>query len=149
MGKTGAVVLALVVGVVIGYYIGTRPKGGGGVEITPQEKCRTPQNQFIGVSLQGTPVCSDVAVSKSADDKIQWETTPGASLWISFPSGGFGATNSGGTNTQQFSVPRTYTVTGTPTPIDYRINVFGIGTPTPPQGVTPTPQANGRIIIMK
>ena len=145
MGKTGAVVLALVVGIGIGYYIGTRPKGGGDGQVPAT--CITPQDHIIDVSLQGTPTCPDAVLSKRNNNQIVWQTTPGATLWISFPTGGFGSSSSGG-NTQRFSIPQTYTPNLTPTPIDYRINVFGIGTPTP-QGLTPTPQAHGRIIIMK
>jgi hypothetical protein len=147
MGRTGAVVLALVVGGAIGYYIGTRPKGGTENPPTPAQKCLTPGNQIIDVSLQGTPTCPDAVLSKQNNDGIIWQTTPGATLWISFPSGGFGTSGSSG-NTHRFTIPQSYTPNKTPTPINYQINVFGIGTPTP-QALTPSPQANGRIIIMK
>ena len=144
MGKTGAVVIAVIVGGAIGYYIGTRPKGGG-VPITPAQKCLTPNNQIIDVSLQGTPSCPEARLSKSNKDEIVWYAPQDTNLWISFPSGGLGSTSSGSTN--RFTIPGTYTPNNTP--IYYGINVFGRGTPTPlPQMPTPSPQANGRIIIM-
>lgn len=146
MGRTGAVVLALVVGGVIGYLIGTRPKGGDGVQTTPAEKCLTPGNQVIDVSLQGTPSCPEAKLSKSHNDEIVWQSPQDSTLWISFPSSGLGSTSSG--STSRFTIPQT--ITPNNTPIDYRINVFGNGTPTPGRLTpTPLPQGNGRIIIMK
>lgn len=147
MGKTGAVVLAVIVGGAIGYYIGTRPKGGtgdGGL-ITPAQKCLTPNNQIIDVSLQGTPSCPEARVSKSQKDEIVWQAPQDTFLRISFPAGGLGSTSSG--NTNRFTIPGAYTPNNTP--IIYGINVFGRTTPTPlPQMPSPSPQANGRIIIM-
>ena len=123
MGKTGAVVIAVIVGGAIGYYIGTRPKGGtgDGVSITPAQKCLTPNNQIIDVSLQGTPSCPEARVSKSNKDEIVWQSPQDTSLWISFSSGGLGSSNGG--NTNRFTIPGTYTPNNTP--IYYGINVFG------------------------
>lgn len=148
MGKTGAVVLALVVGGVIGFVIGM-PKGGhGGPALTPAQKCLTPNNQIIDVSLKGTPTCPDATLSKSNNDEIVWLSPQDTSLWISIPSGGLGSTSSGSTG--RYTIPQSYTPNSTPTPIIYDINVFGRGTPTPAANAPrPTPQANGRIIIMK
>ena len=146
MGKTGAVALALIVGLGVGYFLGTLSKGGdhGGGGLPGVATCLTPGSHVIDVSLLGAPDCPDTTLSKSNNDSIAWFSPQGTSLWVSIP----GYDSNSSSNTARFVIPQTYTPNNTP--IAYGIRVFGTGTPTPGRLTpTPPPQTNGRIIIMK
>jgi hypothetical protein len=149
MGKTGAVVLALIVGVAIGgLYFGLHGKGGGGHCGGPQQEtpqtCLTPNYHNVNVAANGKPECLDVVIY--SDDQITWFSPQGTNISVDIP--GYNSNSWG--NSARFIVPQIYTPLSTPTPIPFGIRVYNTGTPTPGPG-TPTPQTtlNGRIIIMK
>lgn len=166
--RLGLILGALLVGGVVGFFIGRA--GGGGTTyppatVTPTATatatalpasvvCRTPGPQVIEVGLDGQPSCLEARIAANQKDTVVWKTTPGYALWVRFadtavfpkitctanecstdlPANGYGNPNA-----------------VTPTPYDYKINVFGRGEHTPKPGTpTPTPQVlNGRVIIIK
>lgn len=168
--RLGLVVGALVVGGVIGFFIGRA--GGGGPTYPPTQTpvptathaatplphatlCLTPNPQTIEVGLDGVPACLDARIAANQKDTVVWKTTPGAYLWIRFPETGvFPEIKCTTPNECNSGLPGTgygNTNAMTPTPYYYYVNVFRKGEPTPKPGTpTPTPQVmNGRVIIIK
>jgi len=151
MGRTGAVVLALIVGLGVGYYLGTLSKGGGhggGGNPGLVDYCLTPQPQHIDVGANGAVSCpTGAAISQQFDSPVYWTSQSGSTLWVNFDKPvPFTTMTSDGNVVSAHGVLRTFTP---PVTAVYHTNVFLAGTPTPGP-LTPTPRSmDGRIIIMK
>ncbi len=166
--RLGLVVGALVVGGIIGFFIG---RGGTGTTNPPTHTpvptatgsptpvpfatlCLTPGPQVIEVGANGVPACLDARIAANKKDTVVWKTTPGYYLWIRFPETGVFPKITCGASECNSDLPADghgNTNAMTPTPYYYYVNVLRKGETTPKPGTpTPTPQAlNGRVIIIK
>jgi hypothetical protein len=165
--RIGLAIGALIVGGVVGYFVG---KGTAGPQVPPTPTptkptptaaasatpvpfsaliCLTPGPQTIMVGDDGIPECPSAFIH--SNQTVTWKTTPGRSLWIRFPDAtSFPKITCVGEQCNS-DLPGNGTGSSSGKGYDYRVNVFQTTTPTPRPGAkTPTPQTDyGRIIIFR
>jgi hypothetical protein len=165
--RLGLVVGALILGGVVGYFVG---KGTPGPQVPPTQTppapspmatttptpkthggavCLTPGPQTIVVGENGSPDCPSAFIYDN--QTVTWQTTPGATLWIKFPNATVFPQITCRANECNSNPPASGSGSTNGTGYDYNVNVFQTTTPTPrPGSKTPTPQVNyGRVIIIK
>jgi hypothetical protein len=167
--RIGLAIGALIVGGVVGYFIG---KGGTAPQVPPTPTpakptptaatsatavpfspltCLTPGPQTIMVGDDGVPECPSAFIHTS--QTVAWKATPGRTLWIRFPDATSFPNIACVANQCASDLPGTGTGSTNGTGYGYNINVFQTTTPTPRPGTrTPTPQTDhsrNRIIIIR
>jgi hypothetical protein len=143
--RIGWILVALVVGLVVGYFVGVQ--SGGGTARYATNPCIGSGVKNLNVNSAGAPSCVDVEDFPANGDRVKWTGPAGSTLQVvlkdpsSFPhlSCNYNLCDSGLPASSAYSSTQEYTIElylkGTPTP--------GMGTPTP----LPGNGAYGRIII--